>query len=101
MLDMLQVKQRENESMADYIKRFSAEIINVNGFKDDVAQAAFLEGLAYCSFKRKMRRKAPATYAELIQKANVYVQADEWARGGEGVSAEKPRKEKQESPQQH
>ncbi|KAL8143687.1 LOW QUALITY PROTEIN: hypothetical protein V2J09_016719 [Rumex salicifolius] len=94
--EMLNFKQRENENLASYIKRFTNEM--VHDYDDKFARCAFMEEMVYSEFNVSVRKANFTFYAHLIDAATQYIRAEEWAREGvQAESSKNPNKQKGEA----
>ena len=69
-----EIRQGQNESLEDYVKRFTAQIVQVCDYKEDVAQYAFLNGLQKGKFKSYLYGKKQITFQEMLRKADTQIQ---------------------------
>ena len=75
--DLEKLHQTSEESLHNFIKRFSETRNFVPNISDAEAIAAITKGLQHKQLHGKLYRKRPATIVELIQIANGYANADE------------------------
>ena len=79
--DLEKLHQSSEESLRDFIRRFSKRRNSIPNITDAEAIAAFIKGLRHEQLRGKLYRKRPTTIDELIQIANGYTDAEEakWA----------------------
>ena len=79
--DLEKLHQSFEESLRDFIRRFSETRNSVPNITDAEAIDAFTKGLRHKQLHDKLYRKRPTTIGELIQMANRYtdVEEAEWA----------------------
>ena len=75
--DLEKLHQTSEESLHNYIKRFSKTRNSMPNISDAKAIAAFTKGLQHKQLHGKLYHKRPATIGELIQIANGYADAEE------------------------
>ncbi|XP_058217315.1 uncharacterized protein LOC131328385 [Rhododendron vialii] len=92
---LLSVKQKEDETMRAYLKRFNNEALLVDEADDKVVLLTFIGGLQSTKFVYSLSEKPPGTVAELMHKAQKHINAEEAmaARGKETLRSSKKRAE--------
>ncbi|KAK8950735.1 hypothetical protein KSP39_PZI003997 [Platanthera zijinensis] len=63
------IKQKADESLAQYVDRFQEEILDIQEVPGFALQMAFTVGLREGSFKMSLTRKAPLSFEGLMEKA--------------------------------
>ena len=74
---LLTVRQKSDESLRNYVVRFNSEALKVEGYSDDIALTAVMAGLKDEKFLWSLGKKKPATYTELLFRAQNYMSAGE------------------------
>ena len=80
--------------MRSYVTRFTKEILEVDEAEDKVQITTFKAGLKYRDFVVSLAKNPPKTMAEMLLKAQKYMNADDALAAIEGV--EKPQEKKKE-----
>ena len=76
--DLERIRDRKNEPLRDYIRRFSDMRLKILKISHDEAISAFIKGLCFHEVLRsKLVRKRPTTVAELLTTAKNYDDADD------------------------
>jgi hypothetical protein len=70
--DLERIRDRKNEPLRDYIRRFSHMLLKIPKFSHDEAISAFIKAL-----RSKLLRKRPTMVAELLTTAKNYADADD------------------------
>ncbi|KAK3230054.1 hypothetical protein Dsin_001935 [Dipteronia sinensis] len=70
-------KQGKNESLKDYLKRFSQEVSGIRNPNDKVMVAAFTNNLEKGRLSFDLRRESPNTYTDIMDVAGSYAMAEE------------------------
>ncbi|XP_048498143.2 uncharacterized protein LOC104885294 [Beta vulgaris subsp. vulgaris] len=73
-IHLMSIRQRREEDLADYIKRFNAESLKVSDLQDSVAFTALMSGLYPSSrFKLKLAESEASSFSEAMNLAqNLY-----------------------------
>ncbi|XP_022159250.1 uncharacterized protein LOC111025663 [Momordica charantia] len=71
------IRQKEGETLREYVTRFLEEQLKVAHCSDDSAMCYFLTGLADENLTVKLGEEAPATFAEVLQKAKKVIDGQE------------------------
>ncbi|XP_022159079.1 uncharacterized protein LOC111025521 [Momordica charantia] len=74
------IRQKEGETLKEYVTRFQEEQLKVAHCSDDSAMCYFLTGLADETLTVKLGEEAPATFAEVLQKAKKVIDGQELLR---------------------
>jgi len=79
--DLERIRDRKNEPLCDYIRRFSDMRLKIPKISHDEAISAFLKGLRFHeALRSKLLCKRPTTVAELLATAKNYADADDAAK---------------------
>ncbi|XP_021759171.1 uncharacterized protein LOC110724082 [Chenopodium quinoa] len=76
-IHLMIVKQGENESLKDYIKRFNTESHIIPDLQDNVAFTALLFGLKSNKLKFELVHNKVSTFSEAIERAERIIEASE------------------------
>ncbi|XP_022150385.1 uncharacterized protein LOC111018561 [Momordica charantia] len=79
-VEALKVRHKEGETLKEYVTRFQEEQLKVAHCSDDSAMCYFLTGLADETLTVKLGEEAPATFAEVLQKAKKVIDGQELLR---------------------
>ncbi|XP_075654243.1 uncharacterized protein LOC142624530 [Castanea sativa] len=92
---LLTIKQEERETLQSYIKRFTRETLEVDDADDKVQLTTFKAGLKSREFVVSLVKKPPRTMAEMLLKAQKYMNAEDALAAivDEGRSRKEGRKE--------
>ncbi|KAK2999486.1 hypothetical protein RJ639_024303 [Escallonia herrerae] len=91
------IVQEKNESLACFLGRFNAATLEIDNLDESVKYTAFLRGLRPTSkFAFSVNKSPPGNMKALLEKANKYIQAEEYlethrGRHGEGKEEQKKR----------
>ncbi|KAK2999701.1 hypothetical protein RJ639_023127 [Escallonia herrerae] len=94
---LLNIVQEKNESLACFLGRFNAATLEIDNLDESVKYTAFLRGLRPTSkFAFSVNKSPPGNMKALLEKANKYIQAEEYLethrdRHGEGKPEQKKR----------
>ena len=72
---LLTIRQGEKEALRSYVKRFTWETLEVDEADDKVQLMAFKTGLKSREFLVSLTKNPPKTIAEILQKAQKYMNA--------------------------
>jgi len=76
--DLEKIRDRKNEPLRDYIRRFSDMRLKIPKISHDEAISAFIKGLRFHeALRNKLLRKRPTTMVELLATAKNYADADD------------------------
>jgi len=76
--DLERIRDRKNEPLRDYIRRFSDMRLKILKISHDEAISAFIKGLSFHeALRNKLLRKRPTMMAELLATAKNYADADD------------------------
>ncbi|KAK1401684.1 hypothetical protein POM88_001289 [Heracleum sosnowskyi] len=97
---LMGIRQGENESLREYINRFTKEALKVPDLEDKVAMIALQQGTTDDHFKRSLAKHPPESMLTLQDRADKYIKAEESMRKyepiAEGSGGSKKRKETRE-----
>ncbi|XP_019106125.1 uncharacterized protein LOC104898895 [Beta vulgaris subsp. vulgaris] len=79
-LHLMGVKQDNNETLADYIKRFNEESLKVTDMQDAVAFAALMSGLQSGRLRWSLAKNEVKTFSEAMTRAKRFIQATDICR---------------------
>ncbi|KAK3033121.1 hypothetical protein RJ639_036480 [Escallonia herrerae] len=102
---LLNIVQEKNESLACFLGRFNAATLEIDNLDESVKYTAFLQGLRPTSkFAFSMNKSPPGNMKALLEKANKYIQTEEYLgthrrRRGEGKEEQKKRSRELTPPQ--
>ncbi|KAK3011492.1 hypothetical protein RJ639_012497 [Escallonia herrerae] len=76
---LLNVVQEKNECLSHYLGRFNAATLEIDNLDESVKYTAFLRGLRPTSkFAFAVNKSPPGSMSALLDKANKYIQAEEY-----------------------
>lgn len=75
-----ETRQGPNESLEDYVKRFTALIVQLCDCKEDVVKHAFFNGLCKGKFKSFLYQKEEPTFEGMLRRANVEIQVQNFEK---------------------
>ncbi|XP_019188354.1 PREDICTED: uncharacterized protein LOC109182659 [Ipomoea nil] len=87
------VQQEELETLKNFLKRWQEQIQIAEGLDDRTALTLFMEALRSGDLPTSLRRKNPETYAQAIQWAHKYADAEEALRQKRKRKEERPCKD--------
>ncbi|KAK3041902.1 hypothetical protein RJ639_002184 [Escallonia herrerae] len=97
---LLNIVQEKNESLACFLGRFNAATLEIDNLDESVKYTAFLRGLRLTSkFAFSVNKSPPGNMKALLEKANKYIQAEEYLethRGRRGEWKEEQKKRSRE-----
>ncbi|KAK3010861.1 hypothetical protein RJ639_012967 [Escallonia herrerae] len=94
---LLNIVQENNKSLACFLERFNTATLEIDNLDESVKYTAFLRGLRPTSkFAFSVNKSPPGNMKALLEKANKYIQAEEYLethrdRHGEGKPEQKKR----------
>ncbi|KAK2658259.1 hypothetical protein Ddye_004792 [Dipteronia dyeriana] len=71
------LKERKDEKLKDYLTKFSQEVSEVQDPNDDAAVSVFINSLQHNHLNLSLRRRGPATYANMVDHVRGYAMEDE------------------------
>ncbi|KAK3020180.1 hypothetical protein RJ639_046988 [Escallonia herrerae] len=97
---LLNIVQEKNESLACFLERFNAATLEIDNLDESVKYTALLRGLRPTSkFAFSVNKSPPGNMKALLEKANKYIQAEEYLethRGRRGKGKEEQKKRSRE-----
>ena len=94
---LMNIKQREDETLRSYITRFNKKALLINEADDKILIAAFTNGLRKGKFLFSLYKNDPKTMSDVLYRTTKYMNAEDELLAQE----EKPRKrERQEDTRQ-
>ncbi|KAK3011303.1 hypothetical protein RJ639_011478 [Escallonia herrerae] len=102
---LLNIVQEKNVSLACFLGRFNSATLEIDNLDESVKYTAFLRGLQPTSkFAFSLNKSPPGNMKALLEKANKYIQAEEYlethrGRRGEGKEEQKKRSRELTPPQ--
>ncbi|XP_022159327.1 uncharacterized protein LOC111025738 [Momordica charantia] len=96
------IRQKERETLREYVTWFQEEQLKVAHYSDDSALCYFLTDLVDETLTVKLGEEAPATFAEVLQKAKKVIDGQELFRTKTGrsekqIDQKKPSQEKRKA----
>ena len=77
---LMNLHQDRNESLREYINRFTKEALKVSDLDQKVAMIALQHGTTYDNFRRSLAKKAPDNMNELQKREGKYIKVKESLR---------------------
>ncbi|XP_012844975.1 PREDICTED: uncharacterized protein LOC105965010 [Erythranthe guttata] len=81
---LFRLKQREREDLREYVKRFSAEKLEIPVTPPEILVSAFIQGLQDGDFFRSLAKRNASTFAELLERAEKYINLEECRKMKDG-----------------
>ncbi|KAK3035469.1 hypothetical protein RJ639_034439 [Escallonia herrerae] len=95
---LLNIVQEKNESLACFLGRFNAATLEIDNLDESVKYIAFLRGLRPTSkFAFSVNKSPPGNMKALLEKANKYIQAEEYLETHKGRREEGKEEQKKRS----
>ncbi|KAK3029173.1 hypothetical protein RJ639_039728 [Escallonia herrerae] len=95
---LLNVVQEKNESLACFLGRFNAATLEIDNLDESMKYTAFLCGLQSTSkFAFSVNKSPPSNIKALLEKANKYIQAEEYLETNRGQQEEGKEEQKKRS----
>ncbi|KAK3028615.1 hypothetical protein RJ639_039958 [Escallonia herrerae] len=95
---LLNVVQEKNKSLACFLRRFNAATLEIDNLDESVKYNAFLQGLQSTSkFAFSVNKSPPGNMKALLEKANKYIQAEEYLETRKGRREEGKEEQKKRS----
>ena len=73
----ISIKQKDNESLCEYISRFNATILKISDLDQMIAMMAMKNGLRPSRFFFNLEKRFFTDYAEMLAQAKKYANAEE------------------------
>ncbi|GKV48237.1 hypothetical protein SLEP1_g55063 [Rubroshorea leprosula] len=77
--ELMRVKQRDGESLKNYMSRFNDAVLEVSSFDQAVGIAAVISGLKHDKFKDSLIKHAATTFSEVNDTSLKFITAEEYA----------------------
>ena len=90
---LLNVKQKEGETLRSYLTRFNKETLLVNEADDKVVLTAFISGLQLRDFLFSVYKDPPNSMAEMMYEAQRYMNGEEALQAQDLASGKKKKYE--------
>ena len=74
---LITIKQKEGETLRKFVSRFNGEAVLCDGVDDRVSVTAMMGGLQDSSFLFSLHKKPPTTMAEMMARAQKYINAED------------------------
>ncbi|KAK3001122.1 hypothetical protein RJ639_022192 [Escallonia herrerae] len=95
---LLNIVQEKNESLACFLRRFNAATLEIDNLEESVKYTAFLRGLQSTSkFTFSVNKSPLGNMKALLEKANKYIQAEEYLETHRGRQEEGKEEQKKRS----
>ncbi|XP_010687052.1 uncharacterized protein LOC104901199 [Beta vulgaris subsp. vulgaris] len=93
-IHLMSIRQRREEDLADYIKRFNEESLKVSDLQDSVAFTTLMSGLYPSSrFELKLAKSEASSFSEAMNLAQKFIQASDICKTHEEPSSRKRKHE--------
>ncbi|KAK3030066.1 hypothetical protein RJ639_038477 [Escallonia herrerae] len=97
-VSLLNIVQEKNESLACFLGRFNAATLEIDNLDESVKYTAFYRGLRPTSkFAFSVNKSPPGNMKALLEKANKYIQAEEYLETHKGRRGEGREEQKKQS----
>ncbi|GKV02696.1 hypothetical protein SLEP1_g15094 [Rubroshorea leprosula] len=77
--ELMRVKQRDGESLKNYMSRFNDAVLEVSSFDQAVGIAAVISGLKHDRFRDSLIKHAATTFNEVNDRSLKFITAEEYA----------------------
>ncbi|GKV35468.1 hypothetical protein SLEP1_g43731 [Rubroshorea leprosula] len=77
--ELMRVKQRDGESLKNYMSRFNDAVLEVISFDQAVGIAAVISGLKHDKFRDSLIKHAATTFSEVNDRSLKFITAEEYA----------------------
>ncbi|GKV50351.1 hypothetical protein SLEP1_g57059 [Rubroshorea leprosula] len=77
--ELMRVKQRDGESLKNYMSRFNDAVLEVSSFDQAVGIAAVIAGLKHDRFRDSLIKHAATTFSEVNDRSLKFITAEEYA----------------------
>ncbi|GKV11131.1 hypothetical protein SLEP1_g22413 [Rubroshorea leprosula] len=91
--ELMRVKQRDGESLKNYMSRFNDAVLEVSSFDQAVGIAAVISGLKHDRFRDSLIKHAATTFSEVNDRSLKFITAEEYAL------AQNPHSSKNQNPE--
>ncbi|GKV49673.1 hypothetical protein SLEP1_g56411 [Rubroshorea leprosula] len=76
--ELMQITQRDGESLKNYMNRFNDAMLEVNAFDEAVGITAVIQGLNHDRFRDNLIKHTPTTFDEVNQRSLKFIKAEEY-----------------------
>ncbi|GKV15561.1 hypothetical protein SLEP1_g26343 [Rubroshorea leprosula] len=77
--ELMRVKQRDGESLKNYMSRFNDAVLEVSSFDQAVGIAAVISGLSHERFRDSLIKNTATTFSEVNDRSLKFITAEEYA----------------------
>ncbi|GKV48760.1 hypothetical protein SLEP1_g55555 [Rubroshorea leprosula] len=77
--ELMRVKQRDGESLKNYMSRFNDAVLEVSSFDQAMGIAAVISGLKHDRFRDSLIKHAATTFSEVNDRSLKFITAEEYA----------------------
>ncbi|GKV48140.1 hypothetical protein SLEP1_g54971 [Rubroshorea leprosula] len=77
--ELMRVKQRDGESLKNYMSRFNDAVLEVNSFDQAVGITAVISGLSHERFRDSLLKHPATTFSEVNDRSLKFITAEEYA----------------------
>uniref|UniRef100_A0A2N9I9Y3 Uncharacterized protein n=1 Tax=Fagus sylvatica TaxID=28930 RepID=A0A2N9I9Y3_FAGSY len=95
---LLNIKQKEGETLRSYLTRFNKETLLVDGADDKVVLTAFISGLQSGDFLFSVYKDPPTSMSEMMYEAQQYMNGEEALQARDTVTGKKRRNDYDDRP---
>ncbi|XP_024172053.1 uncharacterized protein LOC112178073 [Rosa chinensis] len=88
--DLFRLKQRPNESLRDFVRRWQKQATQYSSLNPALAASAFKQALQPGYFLLQINTNPPATYGDLLDAATAFVQAEYYIFGRDTGASTNP-----------
>ncbi|GKU99761.1 hypothetical protein SLEP1_g12559 [Rubroshorea leprosula] len=92
--ELMQVHQREGESLKDYMQRFNKATLDIDNVPDTICLSVLLHGLKRGQFLDDLLENPPKTWNEVNDKSQILAQIQHWIRRPSPPLHDSPRVDK-------
>ncbi|GKV18246.1 hypothetical protein SLEP1_g28653 [Rubroshorea leprosula] len=93
-IELMQVHQKEGESLRDYMQRFNKVTLDIDNVPDTICLSALLHGLKRGRFLDDLLENPPKTWNEVNDRSQILAQIQHWVRRPSPPLYESPRADK-------
>ncbi|GKV44452.1 hypothetical protein SLEP1_g51635 [Rubroshorea leprosula] len=92
--ELMQVHQKEGESLRDYMQRFNKATLDIDNIPDTICLSALLHGLKRGRFLDDLLENPPKTWNEVNDRSQILAQIQHWVRRPPPPVHDSPRADK-------
>ncbi|GKV39439.1 hypothetical protein SLEP1_g47204 [Rubroshorea leprosula] len=92
--ELMQVHQKEGESLRDYMQRFNKATLDIDNVPDTICLSALLHGLKRGRFLDDLLENPPKTWNEVNERSQILAQIQHWIRRPPPLLHDSPRADK-------